>query len=456
MSHTHGHHDHHHDHDHHDHGAHGRGLLDGADQPVSAREQEELLDPAQQSLSDALRVMFMLLKLVMLLAVAGFALSNYYTVGSGEVAVRLMLGKIVGEGRAEQVIRSEGTGGARPYFALPYPIMQVVKIPTTSRLITLSKSFWFDTTGNPEGRRGPLEPVRNGSLLTGDANLVHARWTVRYQIKDPVAYIRNVADPSTPERLIEMGDRLVERAAEQAVVFTAAQLTADQIQRGLRGSDYDLARRRMQQSLDDVDSGIEVLEVATSETVFPVDVREAFMAVIKAENERARQIEEAQKERARILGETAGEAYEPLLALIGQYEAATTLGDTRQIAEVDGRIDLAFGGLSVPAEGGAVAIGGKVAETINDALVYRTQTVKRTQSEADYFALLKKEYDANPRVVTDRLWQDAVQEALGQDVEMILVPGKWQPYVEINRDPQKWREREEKRLQQQSGQRPQP
>ncbi|MCC7147390.1 MAG: hypothetical protein IT443_13170 [Phycisphaeraceae bacterium] len=430
--------------------------------------EEQALDPAQQSLADAMRVMFVLLKLVMLGVIVAFMVSGCFTVKSQEVAVRLLFGQIVGDGPSQQVLRSR----ERPYFAAPYPIMQVIKIPTTSRRVDVNDAFWFQlpeqaagvTAADLQRFAGPLNPEFMGSLLTGDANIVHARWSVTYFIEDPVTFIAHVADLSaterkrlenladfaSPQRLEAMADQMVRLAAEQAVVSTVAQLTADQIQKGLGAAEFEITRRHLQATLQDMDSGLKVENVSATNTMFPLATRDAFQEVLRAENEKARNIEDAQKERSSILGAAAGEAYEPLLRLMDAYQEASTRGDQQRVAELAAALDKAFTDLQVPrsAEPGAasLAIGGRVSEVINDANVYRTQVVKRTQSEADYFNRLRAQPMATRVITLDRLWQDAVQDALLRDVELLLVPPGWQPYLDINRDPQKWRQREEKRI----------
>ena len=236
--------------------------------------------------------------------------------------------------------------------------------------------------------------------------------------------------------------------AERSVVHAVAQFTADQIQKGLRGADYESIRRAMQASLDQLESGLKIDNVTATQTVFPLPVQESFRQVLQAQNEHARRIDEAQKERSTILGETAGEAYEPLLALIQQYELASSRQDAAALQQLDQQLDLSFRGLSVPWGDRQISIGGKVASMINDASVYRGSVVKRTQADAEYFRRLKTQYDKNARVVLDRLWQDAVQQALADpDVEMLFVPRNWEPDIRINRSPEKQRQREERRIQ---------
>src|SRR5690348_12096254 len=91
------HHDHGHDHDHghgdHDHGDghdhhHGEGDGDGHEPGGNGRARFEELDPAQQSLADALRVSFGVLKAIMVVLLILYAFSGFFSVGNNEVALR--------------------------------------------------------------------------------------------------------------------------------------------------------------------------------------------------------------------------------------------------------------------------------------------------------------------------------------------------------------------------------
>jgi modulator of FtsH protease HflK len=442
-----------------------KDVADQADAAAEATVVVEPLDPAQQSLADALRVMFFLLKLVMIGLVVGFLWTGCYTVQPQEVGIRLFMGRIVGADHLEQIVPPGG-----PYFAAPYPVMQVLKVPTTSRNVRLTDSFWFQraaptvgmTAAEQQQFAGPIDPERHGSLLTGDANIVHAQWVITYGVHDPVSFVHHIPpaeidesgpggrigfDPSDPQQLMRAADRLIARVGEQAIIFTVAQVTADQVHKGLGPGEFDVARQHMQQTLDHLRSGLRVENVSATEIRFPLTVRDAFEAVTRAESERARQIEDAQRERATILGGTAGEAFAPLLRLVEAYATASSLDDQEEMNRLKHELDQAFTTLTITdARQRSVRVGGRVAETLNEALVYRTQVAQRTESQAAYFLTLKQQYDVNPRVVLDRLWQDAVQTALSDDTEVLFVPPDWRPYLEINRDPEKWREREARRL----------
>ncbi len=422
---------------HHDHG-HG-------DCDHDHSHDADVLDPAQQSLADALRVSFGLLKWVMVVLMVLYVFSGVFTVKENEVAVRLAFGKIMGDATSSEAVLMPGG----PYWSWPYPINDVKRIKIVPQTVELTKDFWFEvdprmagqTLDEMAGRAGPLNPERDGSLLTGDASIGHARWAVNYRVdaKQVPAYLRNVAES-------EQAQRLVSDAAQQGIVFAVAQVTADRLNKGLNEAEIAVAVKHAQETLDAIESGLVITNINQTLTVFPVSVRDAFQAVVRAESEKAQVIDQARGERTRILGEAAGEAADLLAAMIHDYELAFDAGDREKLAMIDQKLDEIFVSLSIPRVDGAVAIGGKVAQTINDAVGYRTRVVEQVRADAEYFTSLLPQYQENPRIVMNRIWQNAREAILsGEEVEAFYTPNA-ELYLETNRDPRVAKQRIERQL----------
>jgi membrane protease subunit HflK len=410
-------------HDDHDGGEHG--------QPREGAGLRSRSDPAQAAARDALRVSFGLLKAIMAALVLYYLLlSGLVNIREQEKGVRLRFGKLVG-GAGEQVLEPGG-----PYFVLPYPIEEVVMVPTSPQQLELDQEFWYELTGEElEGKAGPLDPEKDGSLLTGDMNIIHSRWSVTYEVDDVVKYAGNVGDGPDAERLVRM-------AAQEGVVFAVAGMGADAL---MKPQNIDAARVRAQGALDEMGTGMRIAAMSLKTAVYPLSVRSAVQAVLNAESERAKQIEEAREERDGILGGTAGEGHGALLALIEEYEAATSAGDAEKMGALEVELDRVLSGLSIERGGQSYAIGGRVAEMMYEAETYRTQVVSQIKNEADYLNSLLPRYRENPSIILNRLWRDAQEEILTGDVETIYLP-RGQIYLELNRDPAVELEREKKRM----------
>jgi membrane protease subunit HflK len=402
--------------------------------PPSMPDAPPALDPAQQSLAEALRVSFTILKLAMLALLVAYAFSGTFSVGSNEVALRLRFGDYVGD--PGNRVLERGT-----YLAAPFPIEQIVKVDTRPMTLVLDREFWFETTAEESGlTRGqlqarkamPLHPLRDGSLITGDSNIAHAKWTLTWRVGDPVAFLTNVGSK-------QLATDLVRLVAQQGIVQAIAQLAADDLLRGI--VNRELAVGLMQERLDDMRTGLVIDQLVLDKVSAPMRVAGSFDAVTSAESDRASRIVAAQQERSRILGETAGEASGRLMDLVTAYEQAVERGDKDAALRIQGAIDAALADLRV----GDTPIGGEVSRVINAAKTYRTQIVERVASEAQAFEQLLPQYDRNPRLVLSKLWEDARETILTGDVETFYtVPGQLE--LQLNRDPELQKERQKEQM----------
>jgi len=394
----------------------------------------EPLDPAQQSLAEALRVSFAILKVAMFAALGAYALSGTFSVGSNEVAVRLRFGDYVGA-PGERVLE-RGT-----YLAAPFPIEQVIKVDTRPMTLPLDREFWYEVGLDDRGmtrdqmrlsRSRPLDPVRDGSLLTGDLNIAHARWTVTYRVTDPVAFVTNVGATSLAEGLVRC-------AMQQGIVHALAQHPTDELLKGV--VNREVATGVAQRVLTDMATGITIDQLTLDKVSAPLSVVGSFDAVTTAESDRTQRIVAAQQDRARILGETAGEGSEKLLALLDRFERATEAVAPDEVAVVEQAMDLALGDLNVD----GVSIGGDVAQVINAAKTYRTQVVERVKGDRETFERLLPQYEKNPRIILSRLWEDARERILTGDVETFYtVPGQLE--LQLDRDPVIQKERQQEQI----------
>lgn len=401
---------------------------------VAMGETARATDAAQHALGEALRLSFGVLRFVMLALLVVYAFSGLFSVGSNEVALRLRFGAYVGPD-GEQVLE-RGT-----YLAAPFPVEQVITIDTRPQTITLDREFWYGPRGAEQGRTraemmrarsGPLDPRRDGSLLTGDLNVVHARWTATYRVADPVSYLANVGD-------MALARELVRCAVAQGVVHTVARLPADRVLRA--AVDRDAAAAIARERLTGMQTGLTVDQLTLDEVSAPASVIGSVEAVTTAETDRAQKIVNAEQARARILGETAGEASRHLMDLIDAYERASDGGFESEAAAVERRIDAALEALEV--EG--VPVGGEVARLINAAKSHRSRVVEEVRADREAFERLLPEYDRHPRLVRSRLMEECRERIFTGDVETFYTaPGRLE--LQVNRDPEVLKRRQQEQM----------
>ena len=388
----------------------------GASRPAAAGSEL-----AARSMAESLRLSFGLLRVIMIGMVVVFALSGFYDVDEGSVAVHLRLGSIRGE-PGTQVVEPGG-----PYFALPSPIDEVLRVPTTLREVAVSEAFWFGGGSADAHVWRALTPGVDGSLITGDKNIVHGRWIVSYRVpydpKDadrreaPILFVHSVGSA-------QRADDIVRCAAEQAIVRVVSRTTVENFVRG--DIDNDAIRACAQQTLDRLRTGILMDAVSQRTYTVPLRVLPDFQAVNKAESEKALSIENAARFRAETLNEVAGGNHEVLLDAIDEYSGAARAGDLPKARAAEQLVSR----LLMSAD-----VGGQVAEIISEAKTYRTEVVEYVRAAAGRFDRLVDQHEKTPRIIRDRMRRDAIQNVLSGDVETFyLPPGDKVIYLETDRD----------------------
>lgn len=391
-------------------------------------------DPAQRALAEALRLCFGAVRLLMLLLLVIYCFSGLFSVGSNEVALRLRCGDYVG--RPGERVLERGT-----YLAAPFPIEQVITVDTRPQTLSLDREFWYDRSRVDQGktqaemrraRSGPLDPTRDGSLLTGDLSIVHARWTVTYRVVDPEQYLANVGDATLA------GD-LVRCATAEGIVHTAARLTAADLLKA--AVDRDAAAAIARQRLATMATGLTIDQLTLEEVAVPASVVGSFEAVTTAETDRSQRVIDAERERSRILGEAAGDASRKLVEMIDAFERASDAGDKAAAESVGRGIDEAIDALQVD----GVPIGGQVARLVNAAKTHRSRVVEEVRGDREAFERLLPEYERHSRLVRTRLSEECREEIFTGDVETFYTaPGRLE--LQFNRDPDVQKQRQQEQM----------
>ncbi len=390
------------------------------------------LDAAGKSLTDALRVSFVILKLIMVVLVILFFASGVFRVQPNEQALVLRLGKIRGMGQ-ERLL------GPGLQWAFPSPIDEIVRIVTKKKQTLAIDSFWYfqreeDKLKGRKPRPGrTLSPLRDGYCLTrndsvagtgeNDYNIVHAKWELTYTIQRPELFFKNVyyKAPAPGQDFLDVVsetlDPLLKAMAEDAIVTTMVNYSIDEAIVSESRIPKDVSRL-LGAKLDRIESGIKVDSMQISERItWPLQVDGAFQASSKASQTSQRFVTEARAYSEKILNEAGGPAVEEVL---GALKDPSISGPARE--ELLARLT------------------GTCQEKISLARAYRTKTVETAKADADYLAMLLPEYRKRPKLVLQKLYQDAIEEVFNNADEKIFIQpsvgskGK-ELRILINRDP---------------------
>ena len=198
---------------------------------------------------------------------------------------------------------------------------------------------------------GTLDPLTQGYALTGDDNIVQVDMVARYQVRDPAEWA--FYGPKA--------DDVLRVEVTAAMVRSLGEMGVDRVLADGRKSLIATASARAQAGLDAAHSGLELSSLELIRLAPPLALAKDFDAVQSAFIGA-----ETKKNQAQAFAQSA----------IPQAQAEADTG--LQSARADAAADLA-----------------------------------RAVGEADAFLALDREYRANPAVVRERLYRDAVERAIG-------------------------------------------
>ncbi len=386
---------------------------------ISNKQYSDQLDVAGKSLSDALRISFVILKIIMIVLVIVFLASGFRTIAPDEEAIVLRFGKIRGVGE-ERIL------GPGLHWVLPYPIDEIVKIPVEKKVNLAINSFWYFQTSQEimSGTKKqvppsqPLNPVRDGYCITrsekqsadiagfdgSDYNIVHSKWQLTYQIVDPESFFKNVyVEDVKPGQdyfdvITKSINPLLKAVFDDAVVTAMVHYSIDE---ALSSQDRipNHVERLMQQKLaQQINSGIKVVSVQLTDITWPRQVDPAFQAYIKASQKSQGEISKARTYAANTLNEAAGSVARELFAALHD----------ETISEKEKEL------LWSRAAGAAQA---KIAR----ARAYRTKVVENAEADAEYLHKILPEYRKRPRLVIHKIHRDAIVYVLEKADEKIMI-----------------------------------
>jgi len=391
-------------------------------------------------LSNALKVSFTLLKIIMIVLIVVFLASGFRTIGPDERALVLRFGKIRGVGENRLL---------KPGYKLlfPYPIHEVVKIPVEKKIDLAVNTFWYyqkpgeemtEDVTKPVYVPPDLDPLKDGyCLLRGqkqkavaavsgasDYNIAHSKWVLTYQITNPERFYRNVlvneklqAGQNYADMIEQSVVPLLRDIVADAVVTAMVNYTIEEALSGKVSAIIEHVRKLAQNKLDETQSGIKIVSLQRTSFTWPRQVDKAFQAAHKATNTKEKTITEAKLYAEKTLNETAGPVAEDL---VRSLEDANTPRD--RLAGLWSQL------------------AGEAQEKIAQAMAYRTQVVENAKANAQYLTRVLPQYRKRPKLVLQKIYQDAIERVLNEVDEKMIIQPTQGPHgaeirIQLNRDP---------------------
>ena len=363
---SHFHHHHHHHHEDHDH-------------------DDAPLDAANQSLADALRASFGILKMVMFVLVVLYCFSGVRCVEEQEQAVVFRFGNLL------PGVRDSGLS-----WAFPPPIDETLVFPSKKANQFTSFAHWPHLTEEQKSQPlgiakagGGLNPTMDGSLLTADRGMVHMQWVVTYRAEDLRKFVLHVGD-----QRIEHAEALISPLLENAAIEIVSRYGAEEVTRG-KLTDLAIAvRQSVNEQLRKMDTGLVVEALDIPKASVPGQTIAAFDAVTTAQSKKEEDVRKAQQDANDILNSTAGAAYEDLLARLDERDEAIAAGDSAAVATLEADIDEMLTN-EISGEGG---------ERIRQAEGYYTEVVQRVRGDVQEYQAVLQEFLDSPRLFVNRMW----------------------------------------------------
>jgi modulator of FtsH protease HflK len=397
-------------------------------------------DPGYDYLSGALKVSFAVLKVIMVILVVLFLFSGVTKIAEGERALVLRFGEITGIGEGRVL-------GPGLKLLMPYPINEVIRIPEKKVNLAIN-SFWYyvkpgeemDEAAKEKSYVPPtLNPVTDGYCLVrgekqentiagaegSDYSILHCRWVLTYEITDVERFYKNcfVNDKhlSTGQNygdIIEQNvNPLLENLFSDAVVVTMVNYTIEEAISSKVATVSERVKERLQNKLNAMETGINVVSVQIRDITWPRQVSDAFQRYLAASQNKEKTISEAKLAAEKALNEAAGPVTAELL--ISLKTSSSDKARQEQLWD---------------------QVAGRSQETIANARAYKTQVVEAARADAEYLEKILPEYRKHPKLVIQRVYQDAIEQVLRDAEEKTVIQpaqhGKnTDVRVLINRDP---------------------
>lgn len=220
---------------------------------------------------DILRTVSRYFVIIIIAVVLIICCSGIRFIKSGEQAIILRFGKIVGDTPDEQI------HDAGVLFAFPYIIDEVITVPTGSI---------HEFTVNTHYTEGEMTTYdRNGYVITGDDNIAILSASVKYTISDPVAYALSVKDPQY----------IINAAVSNSMINVAAGYAVDDLLTTGKDAYTKSVLEMSQKKLDANGIGVKISHLELTRVSMPEEVRDMYELVNSTNIQASTRIEQARQ-----------------------------------------------------------------------------------------------------------------------------------------------------------------
>jgi len=380
----------------------------------------EAMDPANQSLAEALRLSYRVLQLVIVVLLALFLASGFRNIENTQTGVRTLFGRIQSDENGDAALIP-----GLNVSLLPYPAVEFI-VFNQNNAASVTEPFWPNTflarQPNFEAAAATvratdafafgLGPGRDGYVLVEDG-FAHLQLQANYSIDNAQQFVENVLSEQ------ESG-RIVRYALQRAVVHTMAAMKFDD---AIESGEVIGARVRetAQSMLDDLETGIALDRVQVSSVKPPIPLVNTLTSLTTATTQAENAAAQARRDAGAELQQTAGENFQEVLDLIDEYELA--LLDAGEQGPRHPEAERILSQIDELLQGERV--GGVVAQRIAAARSYKDEIEATLGALARRFEGLLPAFRQDRDFVVRQQWIDTYRRILGgKQVEIVALPAQ--------------------------------
>jgi len=233
------------------------------------------------------------------------SMSMFYRIDASDEGVVLRFGKL------------QKTVEPGLHWKLPWPIDTIYKVPV-QRIQTLEFGFETERPGRvTRYARQSTDDLAVAEMLTGDLNLGHVEWIVRYRVKDPVEYLFSLGNteaidagafpsgqsfevnPAVPDTIRDASESVMRKLVGDSSIDYVLILGRDEI--------ATEATRLIQKEVNSFQAGVKIVTVKLQTTSPPTaQVKDAFQEVNRARQKKEQVVNEALGHRNSVLPAARG------------------------------------------------------------------------------------------------------------------------------------------------------
>lgn len=281
--------------------------------------------------------------LVVIVAVGYWLMQSFYQVDEGHQSIELRFGKF------------KQTVGAGLKF-IAWPLEQKIIIDTQQvRTVEV-------------GYRDNSAELKEALMLTEDQNIVDVTMAVQYTIKSIEDLVFNVGDLQLNNRGAVGIDFVVRSATESALREVVGRTEMDELLTTERAVVDSETESLLQVILDRYKSGIQIESIEIQDAKPPVQVRDSFDDVVKADQDREKLKNQAEAYSKQIIPNARGEA----------------------------------------------------ARILQEAEAYKAKIVAEATGEAERFSKILTEYQKAPEITRKRLYIETMEQVLAESSKVMI------------------------------------